>query len=116
LHDPEKRKPIFRKDYAPDVQRTSVKLAAAILIDGVIDASWLFIVAVGLTLVFGVLNILNSPTAACSPSAPMRRRARSAGITAATSGRHRLSSGSYFPPLVRRVERDGRFRSGQDAH
>jgi branched-chain amino acid transport system permease protein len=36
-----------------------VKLAAAILIDGVIDASWLFIVAVGLTLVFGVLNILN---------------------------------------------------------
>ena len=37
----------------------SAKLAAAILIDGVIDASWLFIVAVGLTLVFGVLNILN---------------------------------------------------------
>ena len=36
-----------------------MKLAAAILIDGVIDASWLFIVAVGLTLVFGVLNILN---------------------------------------------------------
>ena len=35
------------------MQRTSVKLAAAILIDGVI------IVAVGLTLVFGVLNILN---------------------------------------------------------
>jgi len=33
-----------------------VKLAAAILIDGVIDASWLFIVA---ALVFGVLNILN---------------------------------------------------------
>ena len=36
-----------------------MKLAAAIVIDGVIDASWLFIVAVGLTLVFGVLNILN---------------------------------------------------------
>jgi branched-subunit amino acid ABC-type transport system permease component len=36
-----------------------VKLAAAILIDGVIDASWLFIVVVGLTLVFGVLNVLN---------------------------------------------------------
>ena len=36
-----------------------MKLAAAILIDGVIDASWLFIVAVGLTLVFGVPNILN---------------------------------------------------------
>jgi branched-chain amino acid transport system permease protein len=36
-----------------------VNLAAAIFIDGLIDASWLFIVAVGLTLVFGVLNILN---------------------------------------------------------
>ena len=30
-----------------------------ILIDGVTYASWLFIVAVGLTLVFGVLKILN---------------------------------------------------------
>ena len=36
-----------------------MQVAAAIVIDGVIDASWLFIVAVGLTLVFGVLNILN---------------------------------------------------------
>ncbi len=36
-----------------------MELAATIAIDGVIDASWLFIVAVGLTLVFGVLNILN---------------------------------------------------------
>lgn len=36
-----------------------MELAATIVIDGVIDASWLFIVAVGLTLVFGVLNILN---------------------------------------------------------
>ena len=36
-----------------------MNIAAAILIDGLIDASWLFIVAVGLTLVFGVLNILN---------------------------------------------------------
>jgi branched-chain amino acid transport system permease protein len=34
-------------------------IAATIAIDGLIDASWLFIVAVGLTLVFGVLNILN---------------------------------------------------------
>jgi branched-chain amino acid transport system permease protein len=34
-------------------------LATTIAIDGLIDASWLFIVAVGLTLVFGVLNILN---------------------------------------------------------
>src|SRR5262249_56723533 len=41
------------------MQRTSVNLAAAMMIDGVSDASWLFIVAVGLTLVFGVLNILN---------------------------------------------------------
>ena len=36
-----------------------MNLAAAIFVDGLIDASWLFIVAVGLTLVFGVLNILN---------------------------------------------------------
>lgn len=36
-----------------------MNLAAAIFIDGLIDASWLFIVAVGLTLVYGVLNILN---------------------------------------------------------
>ncbi len=36
-----------------------MQLAATIAIDGIIDASWLFIVAVGLTLVFGVLNILN---------------------------------------------------------
>jgi len=51
-----------------------VKLAAAILIDGVIDASWLFIVAVGLTLVFGVLNILNSPMAAGTTAAILGRR------------------------------------------
>jgi branched-chain amino acid transport system permease protein len=36
-----------------------VNLAAAILVDGLIDASWLFIVVVGLTLVFGVVNIVN---------------------------------------------------------
>lgn len=34
-------------------------LAFTILIDGVVYASWLFIVALGLTLVFGVLKILN---------------------------------------------------------
>jgi branched-chain amino acid transport system permease protein len=34
-------------------------LALTILIDGIIYASWLFIVALGLTLVFGVLKILN---------------------------------------------------------
>ena len=36
-----------------------MEFAATIAVDGLIDASWLFIVAVGLTLVFGVLNILN---------------------------------------------------------
>jgi branched-chain amino acid transport system permease protein len=36
-----------------------VQLAGSILIDGLIDASWIFIVAVGLTLIFGVLNVLN---------------------------------------------------------
>jgi branched-chain amino acid transport system permease protein len=34
-------------------------IALTVLIDGVIYAAWLFIVAVGLTLVFGVLKILN---------------------------------------------------------
>lgn len=34
-------------------------LVAIILVDGLIYAGWLFIVSVGLTLVFGVLNILN---------------------------------------------------------
>jgi len=34
-------------------------LALTILIDGVVYASWLFIVALGLTLVFGILKILN---------------------------------------------------------
>jgi branched-chain amino acid transport system permease protein len=36
-----------------------VNLLATILIDGITYASWLFIVALGLTLVFGVLKILN---------------------------------------------------------
>ena len=36
-----------------------MNLAATILIDGLTYASWLFIVALGLTLVFGVLKILN---------------------------------------------------------
>ena len=34
-------------------------LALTILFDGIIYASWLFIVALGLTLIFGVLKILN---------------------------------------------------------
>jgi branched-chain amino acid transport system permease protein len=36
-----------------------VQLALTILMDGLIYASWLFVVALGLTLVFGVLKILN---------------------------------------------------------
>ena len=36
-----------------------MSLFATILIDGITYASWLFIVALGLTLVFGVLKILN---------------------------------------------------------
>ena len=36
-----------------------MNLVLTILIDGLIEASWLFIVALGLTLVFGVLKILN---------------------------------------------------------
>ena len=36
-----------------------MNLALTIAIDGVTYASWLFIVALGLTLVFGVLKILN---------------------------------------------------------
>jgi branched-chain amino acid transport system permease protein len=36
-----------------------MQLATTIFIDGLIDASWIFMVAVGLTLIFGVLKILN---------------------------------------------------------
>ncbi len=36
-----------------------MQFASTILVDGLIDASWIFIVAVGLTLIFGVLNVLN---------------------------------------------------------
>ena len=36
-----------------------MQLALTILVDGLSYASWLFIVALGLTLVFGVLKILN---------------------------------------------------------
>lgn len=36
-----------------------MELLAVILVDGLIYGAWLFIVSVGLTLVFGVLNILN---------------------------------------------------------
>ena len=40
-------------------KKAPVNLALTIAIDGVTYASWLFIVALGLTLVFGVLKILN---------------------------------------------------------
>src|SRR5215831_9530640 len=36
-----------------------MNFALTIILDGLIQASWLFIVALGLTLVFGVLKILN---------------------------------------------------------
>jgi len=36
-----------------------MNLVLTIIVDGLIEASWLFIVALGLTLVFGVLKILN---------------------------------------------------------
>lgn len=36
-----------------------MNLILTIIIDGLIEASWLFVVALGLTLVFGVLKILN---------------------------------------------------------
>src|SRR5947209_14956948 len=36
-----------------------MNLFLTIVLDGLIEASWLFVVALGLTLVFGVLKILN---------------------------------------------------------
>lgn len=36
-----------------------MQLALTIVMDGLIDASWIFVVAVGLTLVLGVLHVLN---------------------------------------------------------
>ena len=33
--------------------------ALAILVDGSVYAAWLFIVAIGLTLIFGVMKVLN---------------------------------------------------------
>ena len=36
-----------------------MELLLTVLVDGLIYAAWLFIVALGLTLVFGVLKILN---------------------------------------------------------
>ena len=36
-----------------------MKLVIAMLMDGVIYASWLFVIAAGLTLIYGVMRILN---------------------------------------------------------
>ncbi|MCB1602906.1 MAG: hypothetical protein KDI66_23020, partial [Xanthomonadales bacterium] len=36
-----------------------MKLVIAMLMDGVIYASWLFVIAAGLTLIYGVMKILN---------------------------------------------------------
>ena len=36
-----------------------MQVLTAILVDGVVYASWLFVVAIGLTLIYGVMNILN---------------------------------------------------------
>src|SRR3954471_1055922 len=44
---------------SPSGRGKKVNLLLTIIVDGLIEASWLFIVALGLTLVFGVLKILN---------------------------------------------------------
>jgi branched-chain amino acid transport system permease protein len=44
---------------AASLRRRSLNTVWTIIVDGLIYASWLFIVALGLTLVFGVLRILN---------------------------------------------------------
>ena len=44
----------------------------AIVVDGLIYASWLFIVAIGLTLIFGVMRVLNRLDGARMLSAPIR--------------------------------------------
>ena len=53
--------------------------ALTILIDGLSYASWLFIVALGLTLVFGVLKILNIAHGSFTRWARTPRPASSAG-------------------------------------
>ncbi|HEX5514288.1 MAG TPA: branched-chain amino acid ABC transporter permease [Gammaproteobacteria bacterium] len=60
----------------------------ALLIDGVIYASWLFIIAVGLTLIYGVMNILNIAHGALYALG---------AYTAASFGGYWLSQG--YPPL-----------------
>jgi branched-chain amino acid transport system permease protein len=67
-----------------------VELFATILIDGLVYASWLFVVALGLTLVFGVLKILNIAhgslyAAGAYASASAVGLASAAGLPAAAS-------------------------------
>src|SRR5437870_8074719 len=49
----------MRVDLSPSGRGKKVNLLLTIIVDGLIEASLLFIVALGLTLVFGVLKILN---------------------------------------------------------
>lgn len=67
-----------------------MELFATILIDGLVYASWLFVVALGLTLVFGVLKILNIAhgslyAAGAYASASAVGLASAAGLPAAAS-------------------------------
>jgi hypothetical protein len=56
--------------------------ALAILTDGLVYAAYLFVVAIGLTLIFGVMKILNVAHGSM-PSAPTAPRPRSASISIA---------------------------------
>src|SRR3954465_5014648 len=59
-HQAAKTRPAaLRPGHGKSGERKEMNLALTILVDGLIEASWLFIVALGLTLVFGVLKILN---------------------------------------------------------
>lgn len=64
-------------------------LVAIILVDGLIYAGWLFIVSLGLTLVFGVLNILNLAHGSLY--------AMGAYATATVVGVYFTSGGEVFP-------------------
>jgi branched-chain amino acid transport system permease protein len=43
------------------------------VIDGILYSAWLFIIAVGLTLIYGVMKILNVAHGTSMPSAPTCR-------------------------------------------
>ena len=70
-----------------------MQLALTILVDGLSYASWLFIVALGLTLVFGVLKILNIAHGSFYALGAYAAASAVAGVTALnTSPRLRASS------------------------